>query len=169
MGKNRGKQFEAEFKKAFAVAQRSHYLLRLYDPAGGYAGIHNFADFVLFISPFICFLELKSTDGGTFNFNQVSDNQYNGLLAAAGADKVLAGVVVWFKDKDFTCFIPIQEIKRWRKNGNKSISYVSIDCLHHIPLNGEKRKVLFNYDAESFISALTIFGEELWGNSEKRN
>lgn len=164
MGKNRGKQFEAEIKKAFEHSAETHYLLRLYDPGFGFKSVKNFADFVLFVSPYLFFLECKSTDGGTFNFTQITDNQIEGLYKAHLIHKVMAGVIVWFKEKDFTCFIPIQEIARWKKLGYKSIAYNSIDSLHHIVLSGEKRRALFTYNADQFIQSLKRFAEEQWGS-----
>ena len=161
MGKNRGKQFEAEVKKAFQKCTKPHYLLRLYDPGFGFSGVKNFADFVLFISPYMVFIECKSTDGGTFNFNQLSENQFNGLLDAAckEATNILAGVLIWFKERDITVFVPINAIYTLKREGKKSIAVNELNQILHIEFEGQKRRQLFSYDADKFVEKIIKFKE----------
>lgn len=159
MGKNRGKQFEELIKKAFQKVD-SCYIQRLYDPGFGYSGVKNFADFFVFYSPYLIFIECKSVDGGTLNFSRITDNQFKGLEDVSKKEKIVAGVLIWFKDKDFTCFVPIQELIKAKEKGLKSVSFAMIDNLYHIPLNGRKKRVLFEYDAESFLDVIKDYAKE---------
>ena len=159
MSKNRGKQFEEIIKKAFQKVEGC-YIQRLYDPGFGYSGVKNFADFFIFLSPYLIFIECKSVDGGTLNFSRITDNQLKGLEEVSQKKNILGGVLVWFKDKDFTCFIPIESIIKAKKQGLKSISFASIDSFYYILLNGQKKRVLFEYDAESFLELLKEYAKE---------
>ena len=159
MSKNRGKQFEEIIKKAFQKVN-SCYIQRLYDPGFGYSGVRNFADFFVFCSPYLLFIECKSVDGGTLNFSRITDNQLKGLEEVSKKEKIIAGVLIWFKDKDFTCFVPIEELVKAKKQGLKSISFAMIDNLYHIPLNGEKKRVLFDYNAELFLEVIKDYAKE---------
>jgi len=159
MGKNRGKQFEEIIKKSFQKSKKC-YIQRLYDPGFGYSGIKNFSDFFVFMSPYLIFIECKSVDGGTLNFSRITDNQLKGLEQVSKREKIIAGVLIWFKDKDFTCFVPIESIVKAKELGLKSISFASIDNLYYIPLNGEKKRVLFDYDIDSFLDVIKDYAKE---------
>lgn len=159
MSKNRGKQFEEIIKKAFQKVN-SCYIQRLYDPGFGYSGVRNFADFFVFCSPYLLFIECKSVDGGTLNFSRITDNQLKGLEEVSKKEKIIAGVLIWFKDKDFTCFVPIKELVKAKQRGLKSISFAAIDNLYHIPLNGEKKRVLFDYNAALFLDVIKDYAKE---------
>lgn len=159
MGKNRGKQFEELVKKAFQKVD-SCYIQRLYDPGFGYSGVKNFADFFVFYSPYLIFIECKSVDGGTLNFSRITDNQFKGLEEVSNKENIVAGVLIWFKDKDFTCFVPIKELVKAKQRGLKSISFAAIDNLYHIPLNGEKKRVLFDYNAALFLDVIKDYAKE---------
>lgn len=159
MGKNRGKQFEEVIKKTFQKVDNC-YIQRLYDPGFGYSGVRNFADFFVFSSPYLIFLECKSVDGGTLNFSRITENQLKGLEEVSKRNNIVAGVLIWFKERDFTCFIPVKELVKAKEKGLKSISFAMIDNLYHIPLNGEKKRVLFEYDAESFLDVIKDYAKE---------
>lgn len=160
MGKNRGKQFEEVIKKSFQKVKNC-YIQRLYDPGFGYSGVKNFSDFFIFLSPYLIFLECKSVDGGTLNFSRITENQLKGLEEVSKRENIIAGVLIWFKERDFTCFVPIDSIIKAKKLGLKSISYTSIDNLYHIPLNGQKKRVLFEYDIESFLEVIKEYAKGL--------
>ena len=159
MGKNRGKQFEEVIKKSFQKLEEC-YIQRLYDPGFGYSGIRNFSDFFIFTSPYLIFVECKSVDGGTLNFSRITENQLKGLKEVSKKKNIVAGVLIWFKDRDFTCFIPIEDIIKVKESGAKSISFDSIDNLYHIPLNGQKKRVLFDYDVKSFLEVIRDYAKE---------
>lgn len=159
MGKNRGKQFEDVIKKSFEKVDNC-YIQRLYDPGFGYSGIRNFSDFFVFYQGNLIFIECKSVEGNTLNFSRITENQFDGLKSVSKRKNIAAGILVWFKDKDFTCFIPIKELIKAKEIGLKSISFSSIDNLYHILLNGEKKRILFDYDALSFLDVLIDYIKE---------
>lgn len=162
MGKNVGKIFESRIRADFKNAKTPHYLLRLYDQTSGYASIQTPCDLTLFAQGGYYLLELKSVEG-RLNFNSnITDNQLKSLHAASQVEGVVAGILVWFKNHDFTCFIPIQEIIKRIEAGYKSVGYTDIETVWHAPLAALKRHKYFTYNADFFIVQLGEMRREIW-------
>lgn len=162
MAKNLGKRFEAQIKKDFKKATTPHYLLRLYDQMSGYSCVQTPCDFTLFAQGGYYLLELKAV-GGRLNFNSnITNNQIKSLDAASKIEGVVAGILVWFKQYDFTCFIPIQEIIKRIEGGYKSVGYTDIDNVWHLPIHGRKKIKMIEYNADLFIEQLGEMRREIW-------
>lgn len=156
-GVNRGKDFEAVVKEG--LENTGAYVLRLYDPQGGYASVANPCDFVVFHRNSIGYadmymIECKSLHGNTFSiysndpkkkYGKVSNTQWEGLLEARNKG-VVAGVLIWWIDHDVTKFIPIEALNRIRNGGAKSIRY-DIDAYS---IDGKKKRIYFDYDFSDF-------------------
>lgn len=146
---NRGKQFEEQIREAFNKLPNTS-VIRLIDPQNGYAGVRNICDFVVYQYPFQYLLECKSHYGNTLPFVCITDNQWQGLLDISHNRGVIAGVMVWFIDHDDTLFIPIRALENLKQLGAKSFNYT----LHKdmaIKIDGTKKRILFEYDMNSFI------------------
>lgn len=155
MSVNRGKQFEAAIYSAFQDPKV--LAMRLYDQTGGYLGVANICDFVIYRDPLLLLLECKSVHGGTLNFvGKISDRQWSGLLEKSGIPGVMAGIMVWFIDHDITGFVPIQELERIRQLGSKSlsVSHLLSDEVRWIPMPGKKLRVLWKYDGSNFLNLI---------------
>lgn len=146
---NRGKDFEAQIRKAFEDVPNSA-VVRLIDPQNGYAGVRNICDFIMYHKPVQYFIECKSCYGNTLPFTNITDNQWDGLYRMSDIDGVIAGVIVWFIDHDKTVFLPIQDLVNRKRLGDKSFNINKTYDFDVFYLEGKKRRILFDYDVTSF-------------------
>ena len=169
MTQNRGKDFESVFQKCCEQVEDLS-IDRLHDQTSGYAGSTNICDFIVYKYPYEYYFECKSTHSNTFSihsnpkkdkygrekgfYGNISDKQWEGLSEKIKIDGVMAGVVIWFIDKDVTVFIPINELQRLYDNGIKSVHYSLKDLDNYIVLKGKKKRVFFDYDMEHFFTLL---------------
>ena len=91
MSENKGKKFEAQFKKDFSNIPGSS-VDRIYDPGFGMRGISNICDFICYKYPIILYAECKSIKGNTFPLSNLK--QYGKLSLKTGIKGVRAGVVI---------------------------------------------------------------------------
>lgn len=159
MANNRGKQFENVIKEAFEKVSNTS-VVRLHDQTTGYIGSSNHCDFIIYHKPNELHIECKSVHGNTFAFSNITDTQYIGLLEKSKIEGVIAGVIVWWVDKDRTLYLPIQTIHGMKKVGLKSVRY---DCLDGfdghtgiINIEGKKKRVFFEYDMEKFLREVRL-------------
>lgn len=160
----RGKKFEAAVREAFEKCPEVS-VDRLPDPTGGYMGVRNICDFVFYRYPFLLFVECKVQQGNTLNFKgRITENQWDGLLEKSKIPGVIAGVMVWFVDHDITAFVPIQELTRLKETGQKSLHIKHFDTCDHIILVGRKKRIFFDYDAQTFLRDAHVWGSYYWND-----
>lgn len=114
-----GKKYETKFKEDWEKVPGTS-IDRLYDPVGGYSGISNISDFIVYNYPFIVYAECKTTKGNTFPFTNLK--QFPRLVKKIGIKGVIAGVFIWFYEKDFVVFVPVETCKKMIEDGEKSIN-----------------------------------------------
>lgn len=153
MAVNRGKQFEEIIKQAFLQVPDTS-VDRLHDQTTGYLGSANICDFIIYRYPYQYYIECKTIHGNTFPLDNLTDNQRNGLLDKSRIKGVIAGVIIWWVDKDITRFIPIQTIKTLRDNKFKSIRF-DMTTLPTIEVKGKKKRVFFDYDMEALLKNIS--------------
>lgn len=144
MSVNRGKQFENVIKESFEKC-KDISVDRLHDQTTGYMGSSNICDFIVYRYPTIMYIECKSIHGNVWSLSNLSENQYRGLLKKSKIKGVVAGVIVWWVDRDVTTFFPIEYLKHIKDYGYKSIHY---ENENGIKIPGKKKKVFFDYDME---------------------
>lgn len=147
MGTNRGKQFEGIVKACFEKVPGVS-VDRLHDQTTGYVGSANICDFIVYREPNEIYLECKSCHGNTFPLSNITDTQWKGLLEKSKIKGVIAGVVVWWIDRDTTKFIPIEFLEGIKQDGCKSVRF-DVTNLTEIP--GKKKRVFFDYDMKAFL------------------
>ena len=166
---NRGKDFEKIIGEAFReVPNTSVY--RLYDTMGGYSGIANVSDFIIYKKPYQYFIECKSVKGNTLSisgndpkrkYGMISNTQWDGMLEMSKVDGVYAGVICWWTERDVTAFLPIQLLNELYNTWHKSIRYdfdideMTKDFVLDAPvfrLNAQKKRVFFDYDMRDFFA-----------------
>lgn len=158
MAVNRGKDFEGVVKECMERVSGT-YVLRLYDPQGGYAGVANPCDFVVYrhSDHKMFMIECKSVHGNTLSINSndtkrkygnISNTQWEGLGDAA-RNYIAAGVLCWWIDRDVTAYLPIEYLEKQKELGHKSISYNLTDD-GPIIIKGTKKRIYFDYDFEDF-------------------
>lgn len=142
MAVNRGKQFENVIKESFEKI-KDVSIDRLHDQTTGYVGSSNICDFIVYKYPTLLYIECKSCHGNTWSLSNLTDNQYRGLLQKSRIMGVVAGVIVWWIDKDVTEFFTIEYLRYLKDNDYKSINYTNDNG---IVIPGKKKKVFFDYD-----------------------
>lgn len=149
---NRGKQFENVIRDSFLKIPNVS-VDRLHDQMTGFKVTSaNVCDFIVYKKPYEYYIECKSVHGASLPFSNITDNQWNGLLEKSKIDGVFAGVVCWFIDKDVTLFISIQTLRHYKLNyGAKSVRF---DCGGCIEIKGKKKRVLFDYDMQTFFNEM---------------
>ena len=161
MGINRGKQFEKQIRNGFENCKYSDSISidRLPDPMGGYKGIGNICDFMVFDTPHLFYLEWEGCYGKSFPISHITQNQWQGLLEKSKIPFVIAGYIIWFIDYDFTFFVHAGNLFTYiERTGRKSISVDDVISGELIcyPINGKKRKVLFDYDMGEFLDNFNV-------------
>lgn len=154
MAVNRGKDFEDIIRGAFNSVPNTT-VTRLPDPVMGYLGYRNICDFIIYNYPNQFFIECKTIHGNRFPFSNITDNQYKGLLGVSNIFGVIAGVLVWYVDKDVTKWIPIECVQERKALGDKSMPFdKNYGTLHSgirtFDLTGKKKRVFWQYDIEQF-------------------
>lgn len=114
-----GKKYEEKFRSDWEKIPNTS-IDRLYDPVGGYGGISNICDFIIYNYPHIIYAECKTTKDNTFPFSRLS--QYEKLTKKIGIKGVIAGVFIWFYDRDKVFFVPIATCKQMIEDGEKSVN-----------------------------------------------
>jgi len=145
---NRGKQFEQQIRKAFEeVSNTSVY--RLQDSMGGYAGVANICDFIVYHRPIQYFIECKCHYDNTLPFSCITTNQWQGMLEMSKIDGVVAGVMVWYIDHGRTYFVPVQVLERLKNEGQKSLNIKNLPP-DVIEIQGSRRQILYDYSMYEF-------------------
>lgn len=158
MAISRGKAFEEVLKKAF-MGCPGVSIDRLRDPTMGQLGVKNFCDFIVYKKPLQHYFECKAVSGNTLNFSShISEYQWAGLLEKSKIPGVVAGVIVWFTDRDVTLFMPIEELERMRVSGKKSLNVKEAlpdeGPQRGVFIKGKKKRVFFEYNVELFLEEL---------------
>jgi len=139
-----GKQFEEDFKKS-ALQAEDVSIDRLYDNVGGYAGIKNICDFIVYHYPHVYYLELKSHKGNRLPFINITEHQWTGLLEKAKRNNgAIAGILVHFSEHDKTYFVNITVFEDLKKQGEKSM-HIDLACENGVELTGRKKRVTWDY------------------------
>ena len=151
MAINRGKQFEDVVKNCLENVEGVD-VDRLHDQTNGYTGSKNPCDFIVYKYPYQYAIECKSIHGNTFPFSNITDYQYQALLKKSKIRGIVAGLLIWWVDKDTTRFVPIEMIEYLKESGYKSIHYInnSYGDYKTYTIQGKKKRVFFDYDFEQF-------------------
>ena len=153
MAKNNGKKFEQVIRESFEKVEGVS-VDRIPDQTTRYKGSTNVCDFIVYKYPKLFYIECKSTHGNTFPLTNIRDNQWEGLLEKSKIPGVVAGVLIWWVDKDVTRFFTINSLDNLRQDGQKSVRYD-----HEEPwsceITGEKKRVYFDYDMQPFLDLNT--------------
>ena len=148
MAVNRGKEFEKRIREAFEKVPNVS-VDRLHDQTTGFKGSQNICDFIVYKEPYEYYIECKTVHGNVLPFKNITDTQWQGLLAKSKIEGVKAGVMCWWVDRDVTKFIPIQALE-W----NRVFDYKSLRYDHNgtafVTIKGKKKRVFFEYDMEEF-------------------
>lgn len=152
MSVNRGKQFEKVVQSCFERVEGVS-IDRIHDQTTHYKGSTNLCDFIVYKKPYEYYIECKTTHGRSWPINNLTNNQYRGMLEKSQIEGVAAGVLLWFVEDDTTMYIPIQVIKELKEHDVKSIRY----DFHHrdrVLIMGYKKRTFFTYYMNDFLAEL---------------
>ena len=145
-----GKNFEEDFRNSVKGTKLDKGLLRLYDAQGGYCGISNPADFILYNYPNMFLLELKAVQDKRLDFSKIRPNQIEGLDSWSKNKGVIAGIMVNFYTYGTIYFIPIDFINELKESGRKSINIDMCDKYCY-KVDGSKKRTRFRVNVLKFV------------------
>ena len=122
-----GKDAEARIKTWLDRPDEGYCLDRIKDQMTGWYGSQNICDFTLFKYPYFYYLESKATWNDRFDFNMLSDYQYNQMYEKSSIEGVKCYVVVLFALYKRAFLLDIRDIHDLRENKNiKSVNIKKI-------------------------------------------
>ena len=155
---NRGKDFERQIQTAFKKIEGVS-IDRLKDRMSGYAGDNTVSDFIVYKKPYEFYIECKAVHGNTLNFkSDIRPNQWDGLIDKSLISGVHAGFMIWFIDHDLTVYVGVSVLANMRASGLKSLNIKDLENLesiqspHLIKIEGRKKRILYDYDMNSFFN-----------------
>lgn len=154
MALNRGKQFEKLFMEQWHTAFPNSFIYRLKDDISQYKmTAANPCDFICFVKNHLYLLETKTIQGNTFPFSNLS--QYDKLLSYSSIDGLVAGVIIWYTERDKVFFVPIQTIKKMKEDGLKSVNVkTALDSYYVLDIPSVKKRVFMDSDYTILTSVL---------------
>ena len=147
---NAGKVFEEDFRKS-AESYLEIDVNRLKDPVGGQAGVRNICDFIVYTFPYIFYFELKSRQGNTLNFKEITNVQWNGLVKKSAKHGAIPGVLVDYSDHNESYFVHIDDLVQLRDVEGKKSLHIAYCREHGIKLHGERKRTRFAYYVQNFL------------------
>lgn len=113
---NPGKQFEKDFSDSVPP---EIFVYRMKDDSLGFAGVRNPCDFILYKTPNIYLLELKSHKGKSIPFGALQSYQIESLYRYRQIDGVVAGFVINFRDVNETYFVDVLLVYQYYHAGER--------------------------------------------------
>lgn len=156
------KEFENRFSEAVGKVPGVS-IDRIPDQVTKYKGSTNVSDFIAYKYPHQYYFECKTVQGGTLPFTNIT--QWQDLLEKSRIPGIISGVVVWFYERteSATIFVDIRLLECMKQEGYKSFPW---DCHfvtdtnvegwsdYWLPIQGEKKRVYYEYDMEEFFKEL---------------
>lgn len=121
---------------------------------------YNICDIMMFKSPSLFLLELKSHTGSSLPHNCIRQNQIEGLLKASKFKNVNAGIVVLFADKNKCFYLPIQKLQEQIDTSNRKSVPISYFEENGIEIEIKSLRVNKNYNVDRFVTDLINKGEQ---------
>ena len=163
-----GKEFEEDFKKSWQNNPHGTSLVRLYDTTFGNKGVANPCDYVIGAKNATFWLELKTVKEKTFSFDNLSQNQYDSMLATADHSYYThCGILVYYREPASLYYYDIHLIEEIKKAmQRKSINSVTMAHLG-TPVKFRKKRVhieidtdhLFNEVFPLYHEGVIVYGE----------
>ncbi len=160
-----GKKAEQKIKQWLDKPEEGYSFDRIPDQMTGfYAVSRNICDFICFKSPNLYYIESKSTWNSRFDFNNMSDIQYHGLLEKSKIEGCYGVIVVLFASHKRAFLLDIKQVEAIISTGKKSINIDKIDkwdfLYGEIPTIQNNRKMLLDYSGKF---------EEIWKKAQYDN
>ena len=158
MARDRGKQFEENFRERWKNTFPDSFIYRLPDQMSGYKTYSkNPCDFLCFVDGKLFLIECKTHSGASIPFDNIT--QYGLIKSYVGLPDIRCGVVLWLYEKDISViYLPISTISRMKADGEKSfgIRHLNSDKYFSLVLPGTKKRVFWDVDYSPLLT-LTNF------------
>ena len=123
-----GKKAELKIREWLNRPEDGYCFDRLPDQLSGFYGSKNICDFTLFKSPNFYYIESKATYDDRFEFNRISEYQYNHLLEKSKIKNVFGLIIVLFVTYKRAFVLHIEDIDAYQKEYiKKSLNITKID------------------------------------------
>ena len=122
-----GKKAEQKIKEWLDRPEEGYCFDRVPDQMSGLWGSKNICDFTLFKSPEYYYIESKATREDRFDFNMITDYQYENLFKKSKIAHVYGLVIVLFVTYKRAFILDIRDIDKLKQSGRKSINITKID------------------------------------------
>lgn len=122
-----GKHAEQKIKEWLDRPQDGYSFDRIPDQMTGFYGSSNICDFECYKYPYKYYIESKATWEDRWEFNRLTDIQYNGLLNKSKIVGVCGWVIVLFASHKRAFVLDIRDIEKAKTDGVKSININKID------------------------------------------
>ena len=152
-----GKKAEAKIKEWLDKPAHGYSFDRIPDQMTGQYGSKNICDFICFKSPNMYYIESKATYEDRFDFNMITETQYDGLLGKSQIANTYGWVIVCFATYKRAFVLDIRDIDELVQTGQKSLNIKKVDKwpirYREIETIPNSRKLLLDYvgDIEYYI------------------
>lgn len=154
--KNDGKKFEKVIQEAFEKVPGVS-IDRLRDAPTHFRNVDNPSDFVAYKKPHEMYIECKSHHGNTLPFSCIRPAQISKMLVKERIEGVKCGFIVWYIDREFTLWYPVETVAYIQMLGRKSLHYKDqFTSSRILRIFGKKKRnsIFYNYDIERFLDEL---------------
>lgn len=158
-----GKRFEKDFRDSCELLAPAVSVDRLKDPVGGYAGVNNICDYIVYRIPNLYYFELKSYQGDRIPITAISRNQLSGLYKKSKVLGASAGVIFNYRltvgedtedtEDELAYFVDIRDIYKLIKNDIKSVDLFAAKQLG-VRLHGSRKVSHYRYDVAKFLDTV---------------
>ena len=152
-----GKEAEKKIREWLDKPEDGYSFDRIPDQMTGFYGSKNICDFTCFKSPFMYYIESKSTYNSRFDFSMIQQHQFDCLMKKSKIVGCYAFVIVLFASHKRTFVLDINTIQDIMNSGKKSINIDRIDkwefpfCeISTIP-NNRKKHLDYTGEIEEYI------------------
>lgn len=122
-----GKKAEGKIKEWLDRPEDGYSFDRIPDQMSGQFGSKNICDFACYRYPFMYYIESKATWNDRWEFNQLTETQYNGLLGKSKIYGCYGLVIVLFASYQRAFVFKIEDIDDYiKKTGKKSLNITKI-------------------------------------------
>lgn len=123
-----GKKAESKIREWLDKPEDGYSFNRIPDQMTGQFGSKNICDFICYKYPFMYYIESKATWNDRWEFNQLTDTQYDGLLAKSKISGCYGVIIVLFASYKRAFAFHIEDIDTYIKTyGKKSLNISKID------------------------------------------
>ena len=162
---NEGKKFEQDFKNSVS---KNCFFYRFKDGTASYYKTQeemkadknirfqqrNICDCMLFESPYLLLLELKSTKSKSMSFSNIRENQITDLSKASMHQNIIPGMIFNFRSIEETYFLHIKHIEYYYYHADRKSYPLQFVRDNGLLINQRKLKVRFRYDIDDLIVRL---------------